>query len=251
MSASTASRRAGSRHAPDRHPLPSAERVYAAVREEIVSGRLSEGERLVETEIAGRLGVSRTPVREALARLQVDRLVSGTLQGPIVRPVTLREIEETYELREVLEGLAARLAAGLATAWDVARMNGFLEHMETYRRQEDWQAWAEANWRFHDAIFQASGNGRLRLENRGLVDLVRRFFRISAASDAMAERALREHREIVDAIASRDADAADERAMRHVRQAGIETLRQMRTERTVDSPAGPAERPPVEPVSRG
>jgi DNA-binding GntR family transcriptional regulator len=212
--------------------LPSAERVHAALREEILTGLLRDGERLVETEVAARFHVSRTPVREALARLQAARLtIVEPAQGTIVRPVSVREIEETYVLREAFEGLAARLASDRATRWDIARLQGLQRHMQRYRDEQDWQAWSEANWMFHDTIFQAAGNRRLRMANGELVDLVRRFFRISAADSTTGERTLREHDAIVQALEAHDPDAAEGLARSHVVAAGAETIRQVRAER--------------------
>lgn len=212
--------------------LPSAERVHAALREEILTGLLREGDRLVETEVAGRFDVSRTPVREALARLQTAGLTTVVpTQGTIVRPVSILEIEETYVLREAFEDLAARLAAQRATRWEIARLHGFQHHMKRYRDEDDWQAWSETNWMFHDAIFQAAGNRRLRMANGDLVDLVRRFFRISAADREIAERTLREHDAIVGAIEAHDPDAAGRVAGRHVAGAGADTIRQVRAAR--------------------
>lgn len=212
--------------------MPNSTRVYAALREEILTGLRREGARLTENEIADRFGVSRTPVREALLRLQVERLiqVDGS-QGTVVRPVSLREIEETYQLREVLEGLAARLAADRATDWDLSRMHGILRRMEEHREQRDWMAWSKANWLFHDSIFEAGGNRRLRMANGELVDLVRRFFRMAEAADGMADRALHEHTEIVRSIEARDPDAAARSAALHVAAAGILTMQQIRSAR--------------------
>lgn len=218
--------------------LPSAERVHAALREEILSGLLREGDRLVETEVAARFNVSRTPVREALARLQAADLTTiAPTRGTVVRPVSVREIEETYVLREAFEAEAARLAAGRASRWEIVRLGGLQDNMKRYREQKDWQAWSETNWMFHDAIFQAAGNGRLRLANRDLVDLVRRFFRIGSVDDDVAERTLGEHDDLVRAIEARDPDAAADIARRHVAGAGADTLRQVRAARASERSA--------------
>ena len=100
---------------------PLREEVYDALRRAIVQGELPRGRRVVETELAGRLGISRTPVREALRKLEAEGLLSkGPGSNLVVNDLSSKDVEETFSIRAVLEGFAARLAAERATPEQVA-----------------------------------------------------------------------------------------------------------------------------------
>src|SRR5438128_2451017 len=117
--------------------LPSGERVYRALKDAILSGELPANSRLVELSLAKQFGVSRTPVREALKRLTAEYLATlDPVRGMIVRGMDPQEIEEAYTLREVLEGLAARLAAQHMTAAGMTRLRAVLDAMSEAARED-------------------------------------------------------------------------------------------------------------------
>jgi DNA-binding GntR family transcriptional regulator len=191
-----------------------------ALRKAILNGRFMAGARLRQTDLADRLGISRTPIREALGRLQQEGLVQLLPGGGVqVAVLALGEAAELYDLREVLDGLAARLAATRATAETLARLDKALARMAQCLDRGDSNQWFGAHVAFHDEIFRASGNARLQAL-AGLVRLsIRRFHPLLLRSAGRLDAAHREHRAIWEAVKRRDPEAAERRARVHIANA--------------------------------
>jgi DNA-binding GntR family transcriptional regulator len=194
--------------------------AYNRLREGILRGDLRPNGRLVETELAGWLNVSRTPLREALARLASDGLVETRRRGWVVREHTAREVGEIHEVRAALEGVAALLACQRASDVQIQEIVDF--HHAQNRAKLEMPAsdyLVEYNDAFHEAVVVASGNERLR-------DFIRRnrefFFTYRIArlyTEEEARASLNGHDEVVDALIRRDGERA-ERAMRqHILEA--------------------------------
>ncbi len=192
--------------------------VYDSLRDAIWEGRIARGERVREEEIARSLGVSRTPVREALQRLQRrGLLVTGPGRGLIVAELSKREVIELYAMREILEGSAARFAAQRATTPEIDML---------YRLQ---RALAEAgsdalllvklNRRFHQAIYDAAHNQYLTQTLDTLHDSMALLHSTTFRAPKRRRESDEEHRQIVAAIEQHDADAAEAIAREHIRQA--------------------------------
>ncbi len=197
--------------------LPSSERVYQGLKDQILAGSLAPNSRLVELQLASQFQVSRTPVREALKRLAAEGLVSvDPLRGMVVREVDPVEIEEIYVIREVLDGLASRLAAQRITDADLTKLHLLMEMMRESVRAQHWEAMVQANIKFHEIIHSAAGNQRLSVLARSLQDFVRRFSTKAFASTSRDVEVLLEHEEIVKALESRDPDLAEVASRRHV-----------------------------------
>ena len=207
---------------PARPPLPGncqlQKDAYALILEAIEAGVYKPGDRLVESELAERLGVSRTPVREALQRLETQSMLSRDGRSLIVASLDHNQLAELYAVRSELEGLAARLAARHATDEEI----NVLAAMVRDDRQllgGDPRSLARANKRFHKQIHLASHNRFLVQQ----LDLVHRSMALMAttslAAEGRAEVALAEHDEIVVAIAARDGDAAYGALRRHISKA--------------------------------
>lgn len=200
--------------------LRSSERVYREIKESIVSGELAPGSRLVELSLADQFGVSRTPVREALKRLLTEGLVMvDPSHGMIVRGINQQEVEQIYMIREVLDGLAARLATDRVSAENLARLNSLMEIMSTAVEQHNEEALVQANIRFHETMYQASQNDRLTELGRGLNDFIRRFSRTAFRSYERDKEVLEEHQAIIQALKRRDPEAAERLAREHMRKA--------------------------------
>jgi len=200
--------------------LPSGERVYRAIKEAILSGELPANSRLVELALANQFGVSRTPVREALKRLIAEHLaILDPVRGMVVRGIDTQEIDDAYTLREVLDGLAARLAAQRISPEDLARLRTIMELMAeaVERGRED--TLVELNLRFHELLLDASGNERLRQLSRSLSDLVRLYSAKAFRSQERDRDVLAEHAAIVDALQRRDPDGAEHAARLHMVEA--------------------------------
>lgn len=198
--------------------------VYERLRDEIVKGLIRPNERLVELDLAERLGVSRTPIRESLKRLSAEGLICGGRHHLVVREHAPDEIREIYESRAALEGYASRLAATRATLQELEAIASF--HQDDIKKlvRSPREHIVDVNDGFHDAIIAAAHNARL-------LDLIRRnrefYFNYRIArmyTDPEAESSLEGHAAILRAIQRRDADAAEAATRAHVMQALEVTL---------------------------
>lgn len=175
------------------------ERIVRRLRDAIITGDFPATARLREPELAGRLGVSRTPLREAIRQLEAEGLVNTVPRvGTFVSEVHPQDVENTYAIRAVLEGLAARQAAENLDPAKAARLREILAELE--RKQADYRAYHEAAGRFHEVIFALSGNERLQTIYQSLTHQVARFRSLSLALPQRPERSLREHKRIATAI---------------------------------------------------
>lgn len=195
-----------------------AEFAYVRLREAIHSGRLHPGERIRETELAQWLSVSRTPIREALRRLESEGLASrAPRRGLIVTELDPQQILELYALRETLEGMAAGLAARYALEQEIATMRDLLTRQKA--AGSDAAELAVLNRRFHEVLYQAGRNRYLLQALGSLRDALALLRDTTYAVPGRPAPALAEHQRIVDAIRRQDATAADEAARRHIRMA--------------------------------
>lgn len=198
--------------------------AYTLILEAIERGDYNPGSRLVESELAERLGVSRTPVREALQRLETQGMLTRDGRSLIVASLDHNQLAELYTVRAELEGLAARLAARHATAEEVR----VLRDMTLEDRKllgGDPRALSRANKRFHKLIHLASHNRFLVQQ----LDLVHRSMALMAttsfAAEGRDEVALAEHDQIAEAIAAGDGDAAYAALKSHISKAYETRLR--------------------------
>ncbi len=205
------------------------ERIVRRLRDAIVAGDLPANSRLAEPELAKRLGVSRTPLREAIRQLAAEGFVSTIPRvGSFVSHVTPQDAEELYAVRAVIEGLAARQAAENP---DPAKREILREILdELTKRKGDLRRYHEMSGQFHDAIVTLSGNRRLQAIHNGVSLHVSRMRALSLAGRGRPEVSLRDHRRIVAAILQgRGAEA--ERLMRaHVEGARLVVKRRMARE---------------------
>lgn len=191
---------------------------YEKIKETILDGTLSPGSQLVESAVAESYGVSRTPVREALTRLEQDGLVERGERGLIVRLRSPEEILDVYETRIVLEVTAARVAAERHTGFDRMRLERLLRMGED-ADPHDGGILAQRNREFHGGIWHASHNESLvDLLNRLNLHLVR-YPATTLSHPGRWQKALKEHRAIVEAIVRRDGPTAAELAEAHFTEA--------------------------------
>jgi DNA-binding GntR family transcriptional regulator len=192
--------------------------VYDRLREAIVSGELEAGAPLVEATVAARYGISRTPVREALRRLEQDGLVERGDRGMRVRTRSPEEILEIYEARIVLEGAAARAAAERGTKLDLMRIGHALERMQAIDPGDD-TAMAETNRAYHEAIWTASHNATLVDLLTRLQSHLTRYPSTTLTSEGRWEAVLREHADLLQTIENRDGTKAARIAEEHMTEA--------------------------------
>lgn len=190
------------------------------LRNAILNGRLEAGARLRQEDLADQLGISRTPIREALGRLQHEGLIELLPRGGVrVAVLNLDEAVELYDLREVLDGLAARLAAGRATTAMIAKLDKALAGMARCIEHEDSGQWFRHHVVFHEEIVRAAGNRPL-LRQLPVVRLsIQRFHPLLLTIGNRLAQAHHEHREIFEAIATHDGETAERLARAHIANA--------------------------------
>ena len=195
----------------------AADTAYWTIREALREGVLGAGERLLEVELAATLEMSRTPVREALRRLEHERfLVNVPRRGLIVPEVTAEETNDLFEIREVLEGLAARRAARYLSPAELGALQGSVERMEKALQEEDTATLAEASAQFHNVL---SSRRKSRLNE--LISLLHETIAggLQQATASRTDAAVAEHRAIYEAIAAHDGELAETLMRSHVRNA--------------------------------
>jgi DNA-binding GntR family transcriptional regulator len=201
-------------------PLTIKGRAYQHIRRSILDFRLPIGATLSEYQLAHEIGVSRTPVREALKRLEQEGLVrSVARRGTFVADLTLRDVVEVYEVRIQLEGLAARIAADRMEPAECAEVIAELERAEKSARQKRFARAREHDIHFHKAIVRSAGNGRLAAIVSTLEDQVHRIRQRALREPTRVPATLAEHRLILEAVRRHDQDGAELAMRRHLEAA--------------------------------
>ena len=198
--------------------IPRGEQVYRRLREAIQSGELAPGTRLREVDLAEWLGLSRTPVREALGRLESDGLVAtDTHRGMIIAELDHQMVTELYVMREVLEGTAAGLAARHASDVEIATLQELVRKDRAIG--SDPAALANNNRMFHDTLYRSAHNRYLLKTLSTLRASMALLGQTTLALPERAATAIDEHEAILAALKSRDAAAAEAAARAHIRSA--------------------------------
>lgn len=194
--------------------------VFEHLREAIVEGRLKPGQRLMEVQLAEQLGVSRTPVREAIRKLELeDLVVMIPRKGAYVANMSLKDIIDLLEIRASLEGLAAYLAAERITDEDIKKLELISEELEESINELDIESLLKKDVEFHECIFKCTNNKKLHQLINSLWEQVYRF-RVTYVSDYDSTiNIIEEHKMILDAIKRRDSELAKQYAMKHIQTA--------------------------------
>ncbi len=205
------------------------ENVVGAIRTAIYDGELELGQRLVETELAEQLGVSRGPIREALRLLANEGLVVINVhRGTFVLKPTVSDVEEIYTLREALESLALRRVVAVAADQEIEALEGVAEQMVTASRQKKATQVVGLNMDFHAQVFQLARHKRLSQAWASLESQIRLFNQISIEwTQKIVARAVEDHSKIVKALKKRDAVAACKIMSEHVKAATDNVLQSM------------------------
>ena len=209
--------------------VPAAEHAYRAIRAAIVTGDLREGERLVEERLSSDLGLSRTPVRDAIRRLTLEGFIERQ-EGYNTRVATfpVDEMEQIFHIRQFLESYAAERAARLATDEDIADIRALSDEISRLtppQSPDDYQRISAANEAFHRKIVDAARSPRLKAHMTMAFDIgmVDRTYRRYSEEELM--RSARHHREITDAIAAHAPEWARTAMQTHVRAAEVAAAR--------------------------
>jgi DNA-binding GntR family transcriptional regulator len=196
---------------PDAPPSALADRAYAALKHDILTCKLAPGQRLNEKDLCAAIGISRTPLREALNRLGLEGLVTLVpYHGFEVAPITLQDVREMCELRYVLEAETAARTALRATAEEIEALSRVAELRYVPGSRETYEDYLRANSAFHNALAHFSHNARLESVVVMLLDQLQRPLYLGLDVGLDAEEATAEHLAVVYAIRRRDAEAAAE-----------------------------------------
>lgn len=192
-------------------------RVYQELRSEIVGGKLAPGAPLVEAKISEELGVSRTPVREALRLLEQDGLVDTVPNKcSIVVGIDRQDISDTYDFRIPTFGLCAKWASERMSDEEIREVQNILELQEYYLAKTDFEKVAENDAKFHDLLYAGCRSRAVTQTMRNLHILSQRAREITPRGRERMAESVREHRAIFEAIAARDPEGAQEAACAHL-----------------------------------
>ncbi len=196
---------------------PLREVVTETLREAIIGGVLKPGERLMEIQLAEELGVSRTPVRESIRKLELEGfVVMVPRRGTYVTDLSIKDISEVYEIRTVLDVLAAGLAAERITEDELEELERLLVQIGEFVEQNDIEKVVEYDSRFHDVLYRASRNDRLVGIINNLREQFTRFRGLSMKAPGRLQNTIEEHARLVEAIAQRNPDLAQQIAREHM-----------------------------------
>lgn len=196
---------------------PLREVVSETLRQAIRDGIFKPGERLMEIPLSEELGVSRTPIREAIRKLELEGFVIMIpRRGTYVADISLKDISQVFEIRSALEELAGALAAERITAEEIEYLERMLVEIGTYIEKKDMEKIVEADVNFHEVLYKASRNERLVEIIHNLREQTLRFRTVSMNQPGRLAKTWEEHRLLVEAIADRDANKARKIARLHM-----------------------------------
>ncbi|MDD2481626.1 MAG: GntR family transcriptional regulator [Lutispora sp.] len=191
--------------------------IYERVRQDILEGRYSRGDSLIEQKLAEEFGVSRTPIREVLRQLELDGLVGSIPnRGVFVIGITHQDIEDIYEIRKRIEGLAALWAADKMTQEEFDELENIYHLMEFYTKKDDIHQFAKLNTQFHEIIFKAANSKYLKNMLINFQAYLQWTRHASLEVPGRLDAALMEHKAIVEAFRQKDGTMAEKLIMEHV-----------------------------------
>lgn len=193
--------------------------VYERLEQDILSGKYERGTLLTELKLSEDLGVSRTPIREALRMLEQDNIVEPSGKGVKVLSITTEDAEAIYRIRERIEGMAAADCARRISDADLRALSDILSLQEFYAAKQDSERVEELDGEFHKTIYRCSGSSILYNTLRPLHRKIQKFRKNAVAYPHRASESVAEHRRILNAIAAHDPEAADRAVTEHVRAA--------------------------------
>lgn len=193
------------------------QKVYRVLKTEIVKGAIKPGTKLLEGKIAEQMGISRTPVREALRELAAEGFVKmNPNQGMIVNNASIEDVQNVLQIRGVLEGLAARLAIKMISEEEIKELEKYQKQMEYYTKKDDVLAFSEMDAEFHELILNICGNNKLIQIRKNISDQAHRYRIRSLSIPGRLKYSLKEHQEIVEALKRKDAEQADRLSQKHI-----------------------------------
>ena len=195
-------------------------RVFNAIENAILDGEYKDGDSLNELKLSKELGVSRTPVREALMQLELEGLVKNVPnKGAVVIGVTEQDIHDIYEIRIRIEGLAARLCAENITDDELHALEQIVDLQEFYLLKNDTEQIWKLDSDFHKIIYDASRSRPLRFTLSNFHNYIKKARDISVQTEGRAEKTVAEHRAILDAIKEHNGSLSEQLTAKHISNA--------------------------------
>ncbi len=210
---------------------PLRELVFESLREAIIQGQLKPGARLMEMQLASELGVSRTPIRESIRKLELEGfVVMVPRKGAYVAGITDKDITAVFEVRAALEALAAGLACERITGEELEELERSVVHISELTEKTDLEALVQEDAVFHEILYRASRNKRLTQILTNLQEQIQRFRHTTLSRPGRTYQALEEHKQLVDAISERNIELAQKLAWDHIENAENSLLSSLREE---------------------
>lgn len=199
------------------HKMTSlADQIFMELEHEILIGRYERDELLTEIKLSEQLGVSRTPIREALRRLDQEHIIELTSRGARVIGITEEDLKDIYDIRIRIEGLAARRAAESADDEDIAKLQHILDLQEFYTQKEEPDNIKNTDSEFHSCMYHMSRSPSLIDTLEPLHRRVIKYRKVSVSSSSRAQKSYLEHMAIFQAIAAHDSDLAEQLTTQHI-----------------------------------
>lgn len=192
-------------------------KIFNVLRDNILEGKYVHDEKLIEVKLAQELGVSRTPVREALKQLELEGLVENIPnKGVVVKGISKQDISDIYTIRLAIEGIAVEWAMEKMSEEDVEKLKEIYELMEFYTLKKDYLKISELNTQFHEVIYKATKSRYLEQVLKDFQYYIKTTRNKSLRTPGRLESALEEHREILDAFITKDPKKAREVLENHI-----------------------------------
>ncbi len=203
----------------DYKSLSLANQVYQTIEKNILSGVYKTGEIISESKLSEELGVSRTPVREAMARLENDRLIGISPSGTVVLGITDDDVMDMFTVKKFLEPKVAKMAAANISEEDLARLKDILDQQEFYEEKQNIEKVRNLDTQFHDIIYSASGSSIFQSILSPIHHKLMKYRKDSLTNTGRSHYSICEHVDIYNALKAREQEKTEELVAKHINAA--------------------------------
>jgi len=196
-----------------------ADSVFERIEADILSGKYRKGETFTESKLSEIFGVSRTPIREAIGRLEQENLINITTKGVEILGIERSDIEDIYEIRGRIEGLAAKKSAKTITDVDLKKLCDIIDLQEFYTMKGISEKIRDTDSEFHEKIYAVCGSNIYLSVLSNLHKRIKKYRRLSIQNPERAKKAVEEHRGIYEALAAHNGELAEKLAAEHIANA--------------------------------
>lgn len=203
----------------DYKSLSLANQVYQQIEKNILSGVYKAGEIISESKLSEELGVSRTPIREAIARLENDKLIGITPSGTVVLGITDEDVADMFAVKRALEPMVVKMAAMNISDEDLAKLKEILDQQEFYQEKKNIEKVRNLDTQFHDIIYSASGSPIFQSVLSPIHHKLMKYRKDSLTNEGRSRYSIEEHVKIYEAIQAGNQEKIEELVLKHVDQA--------------------------------